>query len=60
MHVPYNGSSAVIPDLLTGRVEVTFAPAAFVQSVGQGRPAGRTRRDVENADAHAPGSAERQ
>ena len=32
MHVPYNGSSAVIPDLLTGRVEVTFAPAAFVQS----------------------------
>lgn len=30
VHVPYAGSSAVIPDLLTGRVEATFAPAAFV------------------------------
>lgn len=30
VHVPYSGSGAVIPDLLTGRVEATFAPAAFV------------------------------
>jgi len=30
VHVPYNGSSAVIPDLLSGRVEATFAPAGFV------------------------------
>ena len=30
VHVPYSGSSSVIPDLLTGRVAATFAPAAFV------------------------------
>ncbi len=29
-HIPYKTSSEVIADLLGGRVEVTFAPAAFV------------------------------
>ena len=29
-HVPYSGSGAVIPDLITGRVEAVFAPIAFV------------------------------
>ena len=38
VHVPYNGSAAVIPDLLSGRVQATFAPAGFVlPSLADGR-----------------------
>ena len=53
VHVPYSGSSAVIPDLLTGRVEVTFAPAAFL--LGQIKEGKVTALAVTSrAPMHAP------
>ena len=32
LHVPYQGSAAAMPDLLTGRISIMFAPASTVTS----------------------------
>ena len=60
VHIPYKVSSEVVGDLLTGRVQVSFVPAAFLLGpIREGKLLAACH-DIAHRNAHASGTAQRE